>query len=93
MRILEIGGGTGSATLPVLQELSRGSERSLRLDYVFTDISAGFFENASSKLADWKQDITFKKLDIGADPLSQGFKTDSFDLVIASNVLQRDPGT
>ncbi|KID86000.1 Beta-ketoacyl synthase [Metarhizium guizhouense ARSEF 977] len=88
LRILEIGAGTGSATLPVLEELwPQGNGSQGCFSYMFTDISAGFFENASKKLANWSQYITYKKLDITQDPRQQGFKTQDYDLVIASNVL------
>lgn len=92
MHVLEIGAGTGSGTLPVLQELSRGAEESPGfLSYTFTDISTGFFENARTRLAKWSQHITYKKLDIGQDPVPQGFSLEVYDVVIASNVLHATP--
>jgi SAM-dependent methyltransferase len=92
LRVLEIGAGTGSATLPVLQELSRGAEElPAFLSYTFTDISSGFFENARTKLAKWSQCITYKKLDISQDPVQQGFAAEQYDVVIASNVLHATP--
>lgn len=92
LRVLEVGAGTGSATLPVLQELSRGAEElPTFLSYTFTDISSGFFENARAKFAKWSQRITYKKLDISQDPVQQGFALEDYDLVIASNVLHATP--
>ncbi|KAJ5101975.1 polyketide synthase, partial [Penicillium alfredii] len=92
LRILEIGAGTGSATLTVLQELSRGTEKLPAFSsYTFTDISPGFFENAREKLAQWSDRITFTKLDISQDPVQQGFAIEDYDLVIASNVLHATP--
>lgn len=65
LRVLEIGPGTGSTTLPVFQELSRGEERLPdSFTYTYTDISAGFFEQARNKLAKWSKYVTYKKLDI-----------------------------
>ena len=87
LRILEIGGGTGGTTLPVLEALSRGREEPAVLNYTFTDISSGFFENARAKLARWSQYITYKKLDITQDLGEQGFTPQEFDIVIAANVL------
>lgn len=87
LRILEIGGGTAGSTLPVLEALSRDGKDPLFLNFTFTDISSGFFENARAKLAQWSQRITFKKLDISQDPVEQGFDLESFDVVIAANVL------
>ncbi|KAK8137622.1 Compactin diketide synthase [Apiospora sp. TS-2023a] len=92
IRILEIGAGTGSATLPVLEAMERKlAGRRGTFHYTFTDISAGFFENARTKLSRWSKYITFKKLDIGEEPLAQGFATEDYDLVIASNVLHATP--
>ncbi|KAK0630367.1 polyketide synthase-like protein [Bombardia bombarda] len=89
LRILEIGGGTAGTTLPVLEAVSRGrrDEETSFLNYTFTDISSGFFENARTKLAKWSSNITYKKLDISQDPVEQGFTLGEFDLVIAANVL------
>ena len=87
LRILEIGGGTAGTTLPVLEALSRGREEAAVLNYTFTDISSGFFENARTKLARWSHCITYKKLDITQDLIDQGFTPQEFDIVIAANVL------
>ena len=89
LRILEIGAGTGSATIPLLEEFNKSGkpEDVALLNYVYTDISSGFFETARSKLQPWANSISYKKLDIGQDPQSQGFKAGEFDLVIAANVL------
>jgi len=86
MRILEIGAGTGSTTIPVLTTLN--AEGASRMDhYHFTDISAGFFDKARVLLAEWRASVIFKRLDISHDPVSQGFGLHHYDLVIASNVL------
>ncbi|KAG6016048.1 Type I Iterative PKS [Claviceps pusilla] len=87
LRILEIGGGTAGTTLPVLEALSKTKEQGVFLNYTFTDISSGFFENARTKLGRWSQRITYKRLDISQDPLAQGFEAGEFDIVIAANVL------
>ncbi|KAG6281496.1 Type I Iterative PKS [Claviceps purpurea] len=87
LRILEIGGGTAGTTLHVLEALSRTTKQGAFLEYTFTDISSGFFENARRKLARWSQRITYKKLDISQDPLAQEFEVEEFDVVIAANVL------
>lgn len=81
IRILEIGAGTGSTAVHALHELKAG-----KAEYVFTDISAAFFEKAKELLAE-KSFVEFKTLDIENDPESQGFEPESFDLVIASNVI------
>ncbi|KAG5981019.1 Type I Iterative PKS [Claviceps digitariae] len=91
LRILEIGAGTAGTTLPVLKALSKTIKQGNFLNYTFTDISSGFFENAKKKLGRWSQRIIYKKLDISKDPLSQGFEAEDFDIVIAANVLHATP--
>lgn len=92
LRVLEVGAGTGSATLPVFEELSRGGERLPDgFSFTYTDISSGFFEKAREKLGKWSKYITYKKLDISKDPVQQGFAVEDYDLVIASNVLHATP--
>ncbi|KAK2795949.1 Type I Iterative PKS [Onygenales sp. PD_10] len=92
LSVLEIGAGTASATLPVLEELSSETgELPAFLKYTFTDISAGFFENARVKLGKWTERITYRKLDIGQDPVRQGFVPENYDVIIASNVLHATP--
>lgn len=87
MKILEVGAGTASTTLKALTSLSRTGSVT-RLDhYDYTDISSGFFEKARETLARWESLVTFKALDISKNPIEQGFQEDSYDLVIASNVL------
>ncbi|KAI1431432.1 putative polyketide synthase [Xylaria sp. CBS 124048] len=92
LRILEIGGGTGSATLPILEALSGEDEASAPnfQSYTFTDISSGFFNDARKKLSKWPQ-VTYTKLDISLNPTDQGFEIGAYDLVIANNVLHATP--
>lgn len=89
LRILEIGAGTGGASLPTLEALSGASNKTLPRfqEYVFTDISSGFFENAQTKLKAWAPLVTFGKLDIEQEPVGQGYEAESFDLIIAAIVL------
>ncbi|KAL6232485.1 hypothetical protein BDW75DRAFT_242951 [Aspergillus navahoensis] len=82
MKILEIGAGTGGATKGVLEQLDDAFDQ-----YVFTDISAGFFEHAREQFAQWEQRMAFRTLNIEEDLAPQGFEDNSFDLIIASNVL------
>ena len=88
LRILEIGAGTGGTTLPILEKLGGTSGYAPRFqDYVFTDISSGFFESAQEKLKAWSPLITFQRLNIEDDPVGQNFEPESFDLVVAALVL------
>ncbi|KKY33188.1 putative polyketide synthase [Diaporthe ampelina] len=82
IKVLEIGAGTGGATAHVLKALSPQFE-----SYTYTDISPGFFENARSLFHEYLPKMTFKTLDVERDPVNQGYEEESFDLIIASNVL------
>ena len=82
LRVIEVGAGTGSATAAVLPELPDG-----RFDYVYTDISAGFFAEAEGRFGGQEESIEYRVLDIENDPAEQGFDYHDYDLVIASNVL------
>jgi acyl transferase domain-containing protein/NADPH:quinone reductase-like Zn-dependent oxidoreductase len=88
LNILELGAGTASATLPVLEAIQRGTEGTAsQFMYTFTDISAGFFDKARAKLSQWANQMIYSKLDISQDPLPQGFNAQSYDVILASNVL------
>ncbi len=82
LRVLEVGAGTGSATASVLPELPPG-----RFEYVYTDISAGFFSEAESRFGGNENSIQYRVLDIEKDPIEQGYTPHGYDLLIASNVL------
>ena len=82
MRIIEIGAGTGSATMPVLRALGLKFAH-----YDFTDISTGFFVRAKEAQKDWGDKISHLRLNVEEDPVAQGFHPESYDLVIAVNVI------
>ncbi|MCY4479706.1 MAG: zinc-binding dehydrogenase, partial [Rhodospirillales bacterium] len=82
LRVFEVGAGTGSATAALLPELPDGC-----YDYVYTDISAGFFSEAESRFGGAEASIDYRVLDVEKDPIEQGFDLHGYDLVIASNVL------
>ncbi|KAF4848553.1 Highly reducing polyketide synthase AFT9-1 [Colletotrichum siamense] len=90
MKILEIGAGTGGATMPLMEKSERDGQL-LLANYTYTDISSGFFERARAKFSKWVDKIDFKTLDISSNPLSQGFTAQSFDLIVASIVLHATP--
>ncbi|KAI1806786.1 putative polyketide synthase [Daldinia bambusicola] len=88
MNILEVGGGTGGVTLPILESLGGSNDTSPHFTkYTFTDISTGYFEKVSDELAPWAPFMEFSKLNIEQDPTLQGFQEHTYDLIIASNVL------
>jgi acyl transferase domain-containing protein/ubiquinone/menaquinone biosynthesis C-methylase UbiE/acyl carrier protein len=81
LRVLEIGGGTGSATSYVLPRLGAG-----RTEYTFSDVSAAFLPRAQEKFARFDF-VKYQVLDVEEDPARQGFKAGSFDIVVAANVV------
>jgi ubiquinone/menaquinone biosynthesis C-methylase UbiE len=89
-RILEVGAGTGGCTEAVLDALREQDTLGLHYrcaSYDFTDISSGFFEAARERFKEVGDVMEFKKLNIERDPSEQGFESNSYDLVIASQVL------
>jgi acyl transferase domain-containing protein/NADPH:quinone reductase-like Zn-dependent oxidoreductase/SAM-dependent methyltransferase len=90
MKILEIGAGTGSRTSTILPHLKSAYGERMFGSYTYTDISAGFFVQAKERFRDY-QGIHYAVLDISQDPTQQGFEPESFDLVVATNVLHATP--
>ena len=82
VKILEIGAGTGGTTKSLLDEVENAYST-----YTYTDISSGFFEKAAKKFADSRNKFIFKVLDIEKGVADQGFDENSYDIVVASNVL------
>ncbi len=83
LRVLEVGAGTGSSTGFILPELPAG-----KFDYMYTDISVGFFSEAETLFGDGGDgSIQYRALDIERDPADQGYSYYGYDVVIASNVL------
>ncbi|KAL9125409.1 MAG: hypothetical protein Q9217_005385 [Psora testacea] len=91
LNILEIGAGTGSTTTTVLDALSHPSgivNNAARFSrYTFTDVSPAFFEKAQARFTKNCDRLEFRVLDIEKDPLQQGFESNSYDLIIAANVI------
>ena len=89
LRVLEVGAGTGATTAAVLAALPEG-----RTDYVFTDISPGFFGEAEERFGGPDAGMSYRVLDIERSPREQGFDAHRHDLVVAANVLHatRDLG-
>ena len=96
LKVLEIGAGTGGATLEVLNALSKGSGNSEKADlspilrcreYVFTDVSSAFLDKARTRFAPFAERMAFAALNIEEDPAAQGFEPGAFDVIVASNVL------
>lgn len=80
-----LGAGTCTVTMKALQCLRSSSGTPLFSSYAVTDISPAFLKVARSTLIK-AGNIEYFVLDISQYPLTQGFESESFDLIIASNV-------
>ncbi|MBL1100552.1 non-ribosomal peptide synthetase [Streptomyces coffeae] len=81
LRVLEVGGGVGGTTgelVPVLAEYG--------VDYLFTDASAFFLNEARERFADhaW---VRYQRFDVDEDPRAQHLLPNTFDVVICANTL------
>jgi cation diffusion facilitator CzcD-associated flavoprotein CzcO/SAM-dependent methyltransferase len=86
IRILEIGAGTGGTTTEVLNLCSPNGEP-FCAEYMFTDLSPGFFNTAKTTLKKWEPLLAYKVLNVEQDPSSQGFEEHTYDLILAANVI------
>ena len=84
LRILEIGAGTGATSAVVLKALDASP---LHARYVYTDVSSAFLTHGKRRFAAAYPFLEFSLLDIEEDAVGQRFSPESFDLVIAANVL------
>nr|P9WET7.1 RecName: Full=Reducing polyketide synthase Preu2; AltName: Full=biosynthesis protein Preu2 [Preussia isomera]UNY67714.1 polyketide synthase Preu2 [Preussia isomera] len=80
IHILEVGAGTGSATSGILPTTSYSS-------YTFTDVSPAFLATAKDKFRRYSDKMAFTTLDLDKDFEDQGFTANSFEVIVASNVL------
>ena len=86
VRILEIGAGTGGLTSAILPLLPAAE-----VTYLFTDIGRLFVTRAATRFAAYPC-MTYAVLDIARPLEGQGVPLGAFDIVVAANVLARDPG-
>ena len=90
LRILEVGAGTGGTTQTFLQDLVDLDGNPMYSLYTFSDISAGFFPRAKERFA-FAPNMDYKTFDVSRSPLEQGFEAQSYDLIIAANVIHATP--
>ncbi|KAL6716651.1 hypothetical protein ACLMJK_006219 [Lecanora helva] len=81
-KILEIGAGTGGATMSILESIGN-----VMSSYTYTDASEGFFDKAAKSFKAYSDRMAFKLLDVEKAPATQGFQEHSYDIIIASHVL------
>uniref|UniRef100_A0AAU3GMR0 Phenyloxazoline synthase MbtB n=1 Tax=Streptomyces sp. NBC_01401 TaxID=2903854 RepID=A0AAU3GMR0_9ACTN len=81
LRVLEVGGGVGGTTgelAPALAEYG--------VDYLFTDPSAFFLNEARERFADhtW---MRYQRFDVDDNPRTHGLLPNTFDVVVCANTL------
>ncbi|KAI4102977.1 MAG: hypothetical protein L6R37_004059 [Teloschistes peruensis] len=86
LRILEVGAGTGGTTFRVFEACIPTGERFCS-EYMYTDMSNGFFKTGQTTLKKSEDLLTFTTLNVEKDAATQGFEEHSYDLVIAANVV------
>ncbi|KAK4465132.1 hypothetical protein QBC42DRAFT_344189 [Cladorrhinum samala] len=88
-RVLEINAASGGATRHILRRLSPapGGGPPLVGSWHYTDVSSKSFEDAKDELAEWSDVLEFAKLDIDKDLTAQGFIPESYDVIVASSLL------
>ena len=82
VRILEVGGGTGSLTQLLLPKI-----KDAQYEYTFTDIGNSQLIQARKQFEGEYPSLQYKLLDIENQPSEQGFKLHSYDIIIAYNVI------
>ncbi|KAK8112196.1 uncharacterized protein PG998_008653 [Apiospora kogelbergensis] len=85
LKILEVGGGTGSATKEVVPALRGDSLYRGYESYTFTDITSSVLAKAHDNFKQYKG-MQYATFDMQTPVSEQGFEAD-YDLVIASNVI------
>ncbi|KAF1994667.1 hypothetical protein P154DRAFT_581615 [Amniculicola lignicola CBS 123094] len=84
--VLQIGTGTGAAAQAILAEVS-----SSFASYTITDVPSEHFEHIKTEISAHQNQVVFNTLDIGLDPVGQGFLEQSFDVVVAFLALRAKP--
>src|SRR5436305_7674877 len=85
IRLLELGAGTGVTTSQILEKLQ--PYQSSIAEYCYSDISLAFLHHGQESYGAKNPFLTCQFLDVERPLLEQGVQPESYDLVIASNVL------
>ena len=85
IRILEIGAGTGGTTARILPALARFA--GAIDEYCYTDLSKAFLMHGEAHYRPRLPSLRTALFDVSAPPAAQGLAPDSYDFVLATNVL------
>ncbi|MFI2238486.1 amino acid adenylation domain-containing protein [Streptomyces chrestomyceticus] len=81
LRVLEIGAGVGGTSVGAFEALA-----GRQVEYLFTDVSQFFLNEAQERFADVPF-VDYALFDVNGDHRTQGFDPNSFDVILAANVL------
>jgi pyochelin synthetase len=81
LRVLEVGAGVGGTSAAAFEALA-----DQEVEYLFTDVSPFFLNGARERFADVPF-VDYGLFDMNAEPRSQGLAPNSFDVIVAANVL------
>ncbi len=85
VRILEVGAGTGGTSALVLSSLKPYED--LVEEYCYSDISKAFLLFGEEKYGAFSPSLRYCLFNIEASPTGQGLASQSYDVVIATNVV------
>ena len=84
IQILEVGAGSGATSRAILEQVVRDCDD---VCFTFSDVSPAFVRRSRARLAEDHPSVQYLQLDIEADLAPQGVQSQSYDVVVAANVL------
>lgn len=86
LKILQVGGGVGGPTAPILDALFSHENPLRYAHYDYTDLSPAFFQMAQEKYSGCSPRMQFTWLDVENEPRKSGFELGTYDLIIIGSV-------
>ncbi|KAF2804409.1 reducing type I polyketide synthase [Mytilinidion resinicola] len=86
LKFLEVGAGTASSTTAILKVIGNPAIGPRFEEYMFTDITPFFIEQARVKFAE-HAGMKYQALNIEQELSDQGFEASAYDVVVADNVI------
>lgn len=85
-RILEVGAGTGAASVAIIPALAPLVAAGVQIDYLFSDVSSYFLNAARERFAEYPW-VRFMHFDMNQPACEQGLPAGSLDLLLSSGAL------